>query len=179
MLEKDISETIVSRARIHSEIERLARELTEDYQDKCPIVLGLLKGCIPFLSDLVQKLDFHLELGFMDVSSYYGGLQAAAAVRIEQDLDMAVADRHVLIAEDIVDSGRTLKAVIDLLRHRGAKSVKVVTLLDKPAGRKEGYNPDYIGVEIPDVFVVGYGLDYEGLYRNLPFVGLLKPAIYE
>ncbi len=177
-LDKDIERTVVSEEEIGRIIERLKGELEHAYAGKCPIVVGLLKGCILFMSDLVQRLDFHLELAFMDVSSYYGGLHAAADVKIEKDIDMAVKDRHILIAEDIVDSGRTLRAVISLLEHRGAASVKVVTLLDKPEGRAIDYTPDFIGVRIPNVFVVGYGLDYEGRYRNLPYVGLLKPKIY-
>ncbi len=179
MIDNDIEKTIVGREEIVEIIDRLGKELTRDYKDKYPILVGILKGCIPFMSDLMKHLDFHLEIGYMDVSSYFGGLTGAVDVKIEMDLNMPVKGRHVLIAEDIVDSGRTLHAVIKLLEHRGAKSVKVVTLLDKPEGRKIDYVPAYIGVTIPKVFVVGYGLDYEGRYRNLPYVGLLKPEIYE
>lgn len=178
MLDRDIEKVVVSKDEIEDILLRLSKELTEDYAGKTPIMVGLLKGCIPFMSDLMKKLDFHLEVGYMDVSSYYGGLSGDVDVKIETDLNMSVKDRHVLIAEDIVDSGRTLTAVIRLLKHRGAKDVKVVTLLDKPEGRKVDLKPEYIGVTIPKVFVVGYGLDYDGRYRNLPYVGLLKPEIY-
>lgn len=177
-LDQDIAQVLVSNTQIEKETKRLAEELSKDYKDKYPIVVGLLKGCIPFMSDLIKHLDFHLEMGFMDVSSYHGGTESTVDVKIEKDLSMPVKDRHILIAEDIVDSGRTLNAVINLLRSRGAKSIEVVTMLDKPKGRKIAYKPKYIGVTIPKVFVVGYGLDYQERYRNVPYVGILKPEIY-
>ncbi len=178
-LDQDIAQVLVSQTQIEKETKRLAAEVSNDYKDKYPIVVGLLKGCIPFMSDLIKHLDFHLEMGFMDVSSYHGGTESTVDVKIEKDLSMPVKDRHILIAEDIVDSGRTLNAVINLLRSRGAKSIEVVTMLDKPEGRKIDYKPKYIGVSIPKVFVVGYGLDYQERYRNVPYVGILKPKVYE
>ncbi len=178
VLDQDIEKTLVSAKEIEQLVDKLSREITKDYADKYPIVVGLLKGCIPFMSDLVKRLDFHLEMGFMDVSSYHGGIESSADVKIEKDLSMPVQDRHILIAEDIVDSGRTLQAVISLLKQRGAKSVEIVTMLDKPEGRVVPRAPKYVGVTIPKVFVVGYGLDYQERYRNLPYVGVLKPSIY-
>lgn len=178
MLEKDIEKVLVNQQEIYDVVERLSVEVTKDYADKYPIVVGLLKGCMPFMSDFIKRLDFHIEVGFMDVSSYHGGTESTMDVKIEKDLDMPVKERHILIAEDIVDSGRTLQAVIGLLKTRGAKSVEVVTMLDKPEGRVIPYKPRYIGISIPKVFVVGYGLDYQERYRNLPYVGVLKPTIY-
>ncbi len=178
MLDNDIEKTVVSEPEIETIIQRLKPELTRDYETKFPLLVGLLNGCVPFMSDLCKRLDFHLELGFMDVSSYHGGVTSHHDVKIEKDLDVPVKGRHILIVEDIVDSGRTIKAVMDLLHYRGAESVKVVTLLDKPGGRNVPYVPDYIGKHIPNLFVVGYGLDYQNRYRNLPYVGVLKEEIY-
>ena len=178
-LDKYIEKVLVSQEKIASVTESLGKRLTEDYKGKKPLVVGLLKGCIPFMSDLIKHIDTNIELDFMDVSSYYGGIESTADVRIVKDLSVTVKDRHVLIAEDIVDSGRTLNAVIKLLEYRGAKDVKVVTLLNKPEGRLIEYVPEYIGVSIPKLFVVGYGLDYKEQLRNLPYVGVLKPEIYK
>lgn len=178
-LDKYIEKVLVSQEEIASVTKSLGKKLTEDYKGKKPLVVGLLKGCIPFMSDLIKHIDTNIELDFMDVSSYYGGIESTADVRIVKDLSVTVKDRHVLIAEDIVDSGRTLNAVIKLLEYRGAKDVKVVTLLNKPEGRLIEYVPEYIGVSIPKLFVVGYGLDYKEQLRNLPYVGVLKPEIYK
>jgi len=178
-LDKYIEKVLVSQEEIASVTKSLGKKLTEDYKGKKPLVIGLLKGCIPFMSDLIKHIDTNIELDFMDVSSYYGGIESTADVRIVKDLSVTVKDRHVLIAEDIVDSGRTLNAVIKLLEYRGAKDVKVVTLLNKPEGRLIEYVPEYIGVSIPKLFVVGYGLDYKEQLRNLPYVGVLKPEIYK
>ena len=178
MLEKDIEKVLVSEEEIKQIIKNLSVQIFRDYHDKYPLVVGLLKGCVPFMSDLLKKLDMHLEVAFMNVSSYHGGIESTGDVKIDMDLGTAVKGRHVLLTEDIVDTGRTINSVVDLLKYRGALSVKVVTLIDKPAGRVTEFNPEYIGIEIPKVFVVGYGLDYEERYRNLPYVGVLKPEIY-
>ena len=179
MLNNDIAEVLVSRDEINSMVKQLGHAVTEDYKTKNPLVVGLLKGCVPFISDLLKELDFVLEIDFMDVSSYHGGVQSTGDIKIIKDLSTPVKGRHVLIAEDIVDSGRTIQAIRALLLYRGALSVKVVTLLDKPKGRVVELQPDYIGTTIPDAFVVGYGLDYQERYRNLPYVGTLKPSVYE
>lgn len=177
-MNKDIERVLVSEEEIDAIAKRLGKELTEEYKDKFPIVVGLLKGCVPFMSKLITEMDCHIELGFMDVSSYHGGIESTGDIKIKKDLDVAVQDRHVILAEDIVDTGRTIKVVMDLLKYRGAKSVSVVTLLDKPAGRVVTLEPEYIGTTIPKEFVVGYGLDYEEKYRNLPYVGVLKKEVY-
>lgn len=178
MLSNDIEKILVSAEDIDEITKRLSKELTEVYKDKFPIVVGLLKGCVPFMAKLINELDFHVELGFMDVSSYHGGIESSGDVKIKKDLDVSVQGRHVIITEDIVDTGRTIKVIMDLLKYRGALSVSVVTLLDKPAGRVVNLDPEYIGTTIPNEFVVGYGLDYEEKYRNLPYVGVLKKEVY-
>lgn len=178
MLDNDIERVLISQEEIQDIVKKLGKTIVEDYKDKFPIVLGLLKGCVPFMADLLKTLDMHLEIAFMNVSSYHGGIESTGDVKIDMDLDTTVKDRHILIAEDIVDSGRTIQAVVDLLKYRGAKSVKVVTLMDKPTGRVIDFVPEYIGKTIPKAFVVGYGLDYEEKYRNIPYVGTLKPKIY-
>ncbi|MEC9485766.1 MAG: hypoxanthine phosphoribosyltransferase [Candidatus Izemoplasma sp.] len=178
MLEKDIEKILVSESEIDAIAKRLGKQLTEEYKDKFPIVVGLLKGCVPFMGKLISNMDMHLEIEFMDVSSYHGGIESSGDIKISKDLDVAVKDRHIIIAEDIVDTGRTIKVIMDLLKYRGAKSVSVVTLLDKPAGRVVNLDPEYIGKTIPKEFVVGYGLDYDEKYRNLPYVGVLKKDVY-
>lgn len=178
-MHNDIAEIIVSEEQIDEIAKRLGKELTEDYKDKYPIVVGLLKGCVPFMGRLITEMNCHLEMEFMDVSSYHGGIKSSGDIQIKKDLTIPVQDRHVIIAEDIVDTGKTIRVVMDLLLYRGAKSVSVVTLLDKPAGRVVSLDPEYIGVTIPNKFVVGYGLDFDEKYRNLPYVGVLKPEVYE
>ena len=178
MLDKDIERVLVSEEEIDEIAKRLGKIITEEYKDKFPIVIGLLKGCVPFMGRLITEINCHIELGFMDVSSYHGGIELSVDMKMTTDLDIPVQNRHVIIAEDIVDTGRTIKVIMDLLKYRGAKSVSVVTLLDKPAGRLVVLDPEYIGVTIPKEFVVGYGLDYEEKYRNLPYVGILKKEVY-
>ncbi len=177
-MNNDIERVLVSEEEITEIAKRLGKELTVEYKDKFPIVIGLLKGCVPFMARLITEIDCHIELGFMDVSSYHGGIESSGDIKIKKDLDIPVQDRHVILAEDIVDTGRTIKVIMDLLKYRGAKSVSVVTLLDKPEGRVVTLEPEYVGVTIPKEFVVGYGLDYEEKYRNLPYVGVLKKEVY-
>ena len=178
MLEKDIEKILVSQEEIIQIAKDMGKKLTEDYQDKFPLVIGLLKGCVPFMGYLLTEMDIHLEIGFMDVSSYHGGIKSVGDVQIMKDLGIPVHDRHIIITEDIVDTGKTIKVIRDLLLYRGAKSVVVATMLDKPAGRVVDLIPEYVGTVIPKEFVVGFGLDYEEKYRNLPYVGVLKPEIY-
>ena len=178
MLEKDIERVLVSKEEIIEVAETMGKQIAEDYKDKFPLVIGLLKGCVPFMGYLLTEMDIHLEVGFMDVSSYHGGIESTGDVKILKDLGIPVHDRHIIITEDIVDTGKTIKVIRDLLLYRGAKSVKIATLLDKPAGRIVNLVPEYIGKTIPKEFVVGFGLDYDEKYRNLPYVGVLKPAVY-
>jgi len=178
MLINDIEKVLVSAEEIEKIENRLGAELTKEYHDKFPLLIGLLKGCIPFMGSLMTKMDIQMEVGFMDVSSYHGGIVSSGDIKINKDLGIPVQDRHILLAEDIVDTGRTLSVVMDLLKYRGAKSVEIVTLLDKPEGRVVELEPKYVGTVIPKEFVVGYGLDYEEKYRNLPYVGILSPKVY-
>ena len=130
------------------------------------------------MGELVTEMDIHMEMGFMDVSSYHGGIESSGDVKISKDLGISVQGRHIIIAEDIVDTGRTIKTIMELLTFRGAASVEVVTMLDKPAGRVVNFYPKYVGTIIPKEFVVGFGLDFDEKYRNLPYVGVLKPEVY-
>ncbi|WP_017729487.1 hypoxanthine phosphoribosyltransferase [Halalkalibacterium ligniniphilum] len=175
----DIQEILISEEEIQEKIRELGGLITEEYKDKFPLVIGVLKGAMPFMADLVKRIDTHLEMDFMDVSSYGKGMASSGEVKILKDLDTSVEGRDILIVEDIIDSGLTLSYLIKLFHYRKAKSVKVVTLLDKPEGRKVDLVPDITGFTVPDAFVVGYGLDYAERYRNLPYIGVLKPEIYE
>jgi hypoxanthine phosphoribosyltransferase len=159
-------------------IRDLAGQLTEEYKDRFPLAIGVLKGAMPFMADLLKRMDCYLEMDFMDVSSYGTGLVSSGEVKILKDLDTSVEGRDILIIEDIIDSGLTLSYLAELFRYRKAKSIKIVTLLDKPTGRKADITPDYAGFIVPDAFVVGYGLDFAEKYRNLPYIGILKPEIY-
>jgi len=178
MLEKDIERVLVSRDEIEDIAKNLGAQLTKDYIDRFPLTIGLLKGCVPFMGLLLSEIDAHLEMAFMDVSSYHGGIESKGDVKIMKDLEIPVSNRDIIIIEDIVDTGRTIKVIKDLLLYRGAKSVEIATLLDKPSGRVVHLEPKYVGVTIPKGFVVGFGLDYEEKYRNLPYVGILKEEVY-
>ncbi len=177
-MRNDIAQILVSEDEIAQICKTLGSQLTIDYQDKKPLLVGILKGCIPFMSDLSRRIDLKFDIAYMSVSSYHGGIASSGDVKIKMDLDISIKGRDVLIVEDIVDTANTVVTIIELFKHRGAKSVKMVTLLDKPEGRLRPYQPDYVGKVIPKEFVVGYGLDYNELYRNLPYVGILKPEIY-
>lgn len=178
-LRQDIERILITEEEIQEKIKELAAILTEEYKDRFPLVIGVLKGALPFMADLLKRVDTHLEMDFMDVSSYSGKTVSSGEVKILKDLDTSVEGRDVLIVEDIIDSGLTLSYLVNLFRYRKAKSIKIVTLLDKPEGRKVDIQPDYACFVIPNEFVVGYGLDYEEKYRNLPYVGILKPEVYE
>lgn len=179
-LNSAVEKVLVSEKEINELCEKLGKIITEDYQDsENLILLGLLKGCIPFMSDLMRHINLPVELEFMDVSSYKGGISSTGDIKILMDINTSVVGRDILICEDIVDTGKTLNTVVKLLLHRGAKSVEVVTLLDKPEGRIIPFTPKYIGITIPKYFVVGYGLDFNELYRNLPYIGVLKEHIYK
>jgi hypoxanthine phosphoribosyltransferase/bifunctional protein TilS/HprT len=177
-MHNDISEILVTEQEIRDICVRLGKQVTEDYKDKKPILVGLLKGCHPFMADISRHIDLKFDMAYMAVSSYHGGIASSGDVNIKMDLDISIKGRDVIIIEDIVDTANTIVTIIELFKHRGAKSVKMVTLLDKPEGRLRPYEPDYVGKVIPKAFVVGYGLDYDEYYRNLPYVGILKPEVY-
>lgn len=175
----DIREVLLSESEIAAVVSDLGHRLSEDYRDLNPLVICVLKGASLFMSDLVRNMDIPLQMDFMAVSSYGASSETTGVVRIVKDLDESVEGRHVLIVEDIIDTGLTLKYLMDLLKRRNAASLKVVTLLDKPERRENNFVPDYCGRQIPNEFVVGYGLDYAEKYRNLPYIGVLKPEIYQ
>ncbi len=173
-----IDHKLFSEKDIHEMCVRLGKQLTEDYAGKKPLVVGALKGAIYFLTDLTSQMDVAHQLDFIDVSSYGDGFESTGKVKIVTDLATDVKDRDVLIVEDIVDTGQSLLFMKDLLAKRGARSIKVATLLDKKEGRKVEVTADYIGFDVRNQFVVGYGLDYKDFYRNLPYVGILKKEVY-
>ncbi len=180
MLDKDIERVLVSKEEIQEAVDRLGKELTRDYQGKQVVVVGILKGAAIFMADIIRSMDVYLDIDFMDVSSYGDAFESSGEVKIIKDLDTRLESRHVLVVEDIIDTGRTLSYLVDLFKYRKAASVKVCTLLDKPERRVvKDLVPDYVGLEVPNEFVVGYGLDYLQEYRNLPYIGVLKPEIYQ
>lgn len=177
-MKQDIEKILISEEEIQKKTKELAEELTIEYKDRFPLAIGVLKGATLFMSDLLKQVDTYLEMDFMDVSSYGKSMVSSGEVKILKDLDTSVEGRDILIIEDIIDSGLTLSYLVELFRYRKAKSIKIVTLLDKPSGRKANIEADYVGFEVPDAFVVGYGLDYAERYRNLPYIGVLKPSVY-
>lgn len=174
----DIQEVLYSEEQIQGKIKELGELLSTDYEGKNPLVICVLKGAFVFMADLVKQIRVPLEIDFMAVSSYGQSTKSSGIVKIIKDLDVPVEGRHVLIVEDIIDSGLTLSYLIDVLERRNAKTISVVALFNKPARRTVELEPDYAGFVLPDEFIVGYGLDYAEKYRNLPFVGILKPEIY-
>ncbi|MCY9592440.1 hypoxanthine phosphoribosyltransferase [Paenibacillus chitinolyticus] len=174
----DIQEVFYSEEQIQAKVQELGTQISKDFEGRNPLVICVLKGAFIFMADLVKQVTIPLELDFMAVSSYGQSTKSSGVVKIIKDLDVSVEGRHVLIVEDIIDSGLTLSYLIDVLERRSAQSVSVVTLFNKPARRSVDLQPDYAGFEIPDAFIVGYGLDYAEKYRNLPYIGVLKPEIY-
>ena len=176
---KDIDKVLVSEEQLREINKRLGAKITEDFKGKNLLVLGILKGCVFFMTDLVRCIDLPMSIDFMSVSSYGSGTESTGRVKITKDIDIDLNGYDILLVEDILDSGRTLKYVTDILKTRGANSIKIVTLLDKPERRVADVTPDYVGCDVPDEFVVGYGLDYAQKYRNLPYIGSLKRSVYE
>lgn len=178
-MNNDIKAVLYSKEQIDEVARNLGERITKDFEGKNPLVICVLKGAVFFMADIVRQIDTYCELDFMDVSSYGNNTVSSGEVKIIKDLDVSVKGRNVLIVEDIIDTGRTLASLVELLKSRDAASVKICTLLDKPDRRVKTVKPDYVGFEVPNEFVVGYGLDFQGHYRNLPYVGILKPEIYE
>jgi len=164
---------LIDEERIINRVKELGIQITSDYKSKDLIVIGILKGAVLFMADLIKKIDLPLSIDFMAVSSYGKSTQSSGIVRIQKDLDEEIEGKDVLIVEDIVDTGLTLKFLADNILSRNPKSLKVCCLLDKPSRRKVVVKVDYIGFDIPDEFVVGYGLDYAQKYRNKPFIGVI------
>ncbi len=174
----DIEEVLISEESIIKRCKEIGATISADYANKRPILIGLLKGSVPFLAELMKNITVDLEVDFMDVSSY-AGTESTGDVRIDKDLENSVKDDDIIIVEDIIDTGRTLKRVIEILYSKGARSVKIATLLDKPEGRCDAdVEVDYVGFVVPNRFLVGFGLDYDQKYRNLPYIGILKKECY-
>ena len=178
MMNQDIEQVLISEEEIQQKLKELGAIITEDYKGTLPLAVGVLKGAMPFMADLLKRVETYLEMDFMAVSSYGNSTTSSGEVKILKDLDTSVEGRDILIVEDIIDSGLTLSYLVDLFKYRKAKSVKIVTLLDKPSGRKVDIEANYVGFQVPNAFVVGYGLDYKEQYRNLPYIGVLKPSVY-
>jgi hypoxanthine phosphoribosyltransferase len=175
---EDMKEILFDKNTIDQRVRELGRQISADYQGKDLVLVGILKGGVPFLADLIRAIDLPLEYDLMAVSSYGASTKSSGTVKIIKDLDASIEGRDVIIVEDIVDTGLTLQYLQENLKARRPNSIKIATMLDKPSQRKMVIRPDYNGFEISNVFVVGYGLDYAGKYRNLPFIGVLKEEVY-
>lgn len=175
---KDIEKVLLSEEEIKEIVARLGKEITEDYKDKNLLVVSVLKGSVMIMADLLRAIKIPCKIDFMSVSSYGSGTKSSGSVKIIKDLDINLEGYDILIVEDILDSGVTLSSLKEILLTRKPASVKICTFLDKPERRKANIVADYTGVQIPDAFVVGYGLDYDEKYRNLPYVGILSPSVY-
>ena len=174
----DILTVLITEEEIKSRVFELGKQISEDFGGEDIVVIGLLKGCFMFIADLMRAIDSHVEVDFMAVSSYGSGTVSSGEIKVKKDYSIDIEGKNVLVIDDILDTGRTLAFVKDYLSVKSPKSIKICTLLDKPDRRTSKVNVDYIGFSVPDQFVVGYGLDYDEKYRNLPFIGVLKPEIY-
>jgi hypoxanthine phosphoribosyltransferase len=177
-LHQDVKEILVSTEQIRNKIIAMGKQITNDYQEKDLLCVCILKGAAPFMADLIREIELPMEIDFMACSSYGASTKSSGQVRILKDLDSSVQNRDILLVEDIIDTGLTLSYLVDLFKGREARSVKTVTLLDKPSRRQANLVPDYFGFQVPDKFVVGFGLDYDEKYRNLPYIGVLKEEVY-
>jgi len=174
----DILKILLTQEQIEARVRELGKEITEKYKDEEPLFIGILKGSFIFMADLIRNVNLKCSMDFMAVSSYGNGTTSSGAVKINKDLNEDITGRHIVIVEDILDSGVTLNYLCGYLKNRKPASITLVTLLDKPARRKAPVQAEFVGFQVPDEFVVGYGLDFAEKYRNLPFVGVLKPEVY-
>ncbi len=168
------NEVLISKEQLEKRVSELGAQISKDYEGKTILLIGILKGSVPFMADLMRHIDGDVEIDFMSVSSYGSSTKSSGVVRIIKDLDKSIEGKHVIIVEDIVDSGLTLSYLKSHLLNRNPASLKVCTMLDKPARRKVEFTPDYCGFEIEDKFIVGYGLDFDQKYRNLPYISWIK-----
>lgn len=180
-MKNDIAKILFTEEQLQQRVREMGAEIARDYADKTPTMVCILKGAVMFYTDLLRNMPIPLTMDFMAVSSYGNATKSSGEVEIRKDLSASIEGKHVIIVEDIVDSGFTLSYLTRVLASRGAASIRLATLLDKPARRAPGITlkSDYCGFEVGDEFVVGYGLDYAELYRNLPYIGVLKPSVYE
>lgn len=177
-MKENIEKILITEEQLQKRISELAKQINEDYKGKSIVMVGILRGAVLFYGDLAKKIEVPVSMDFMAVSSYGRGTRSSGVVRIIHDLEENIEGKDVLIIEDIIDSGLTLYYLVENLKSRKPNSIKLCCLLDKPSQRVKPIKPDYVGFEVPDVFVVGYGLDYDEMYRNLPFIGVLKPEAY-
>lgn len=177
-MDQDILKVLLSQEDIQRRVQELGDAIYDNFRDKDPMFVGVLNGCFIFMADLVRASQMKSELEFISVSSYQNGTRSSGVVQITRDLQRDITGRHIIVVEDILDSGNTLYFLKNYLLTKGAASITIVTLLDKPARREKPIVADYVGFEVPDEFVVGYGLDYAQQYRNMPYIGVLKPEIY-
>lgn len=178
-MREDIQEVLFTNEALTKRIKELAEQINKDYAGKELVVVGILKGSVIFAAELIKNITIKCEIDFMSVSSYGNATETSGVVRILKDLDNDIEGKHVLLVEDIVDTGTTLKYLLKYLKARKAESIEIVSLLNKPVRRKVDLDVKYIGFEVPDGFIVGFGIDYAEKYRNLPYIGILKPEIYE
>lgn len=176
-MNKDIKEILLTEEEMIEKSKELGSAITKDYSGELTAI-GILKGAVPFMAELIKRIDLPVVMDFMKVSSY-SGTESSGKVKVLKDLDFGVEGKDLLIIEDIIDTGTTLSYLIELLKERGAKSIKICTLLNKPERRKKSVHVDYVGFEIEDKFVVGYGMDFNEKYRNLPYIGILKEESYK
>ena len=178
-MKEDIKEVLFSSDTLSEKVRELAGKISEDYKGKNLVVVGILKGSVIFAAELIKNISIQCEIDFMAVSSYGNSTETSGVVRILKDLDSNIEGKDILIVEDIVDTWTTLKYLLQYLKARKANTIEIVALLNKPARRKVDLDVKYIGFEVPDAFIVGYGIDYAERYRNLPYIGILKPEVYE
>ncbi|MEG0109802.1 MAG: hypoxanthine phosphoribosyltransferase [Oscillospiraceae bacterium] len=177
-MHEDVLKVLLTEEEIAAKVADMGKQISKDYAGKNLMLVTVLKGAVVFLADIMRKIDIHAEIDFMVVSSYGAGVKSSGVVKIIKDLDVALEGKDILIIEDILDSGLTLNYIKDLLEGRNPASIKIATLLDKPIRRKVDLQADYVGFVVPDEFVIGYGLDFDEKYRNLPYIGVLKPEVY-
>jgi hypoxanthine phosphoribosyltransferase len=178
-VQNDIQKVLISEDELRNKVAELGRQISEDYKDKNLMLVSVLKGSVVFMADLMRAITIPASIDFMSVSSYGSGVKTTGVVKIIKDLDEVLTGKDILIVEDILDSGMTLAYLKEHIGAKDAKSIRIATLLDKPERRRVNIVPDYKGFVVPDEFVVGYGLDFDEKYRNLPYVGILKPCVYE
>lgn len=177
MLEQ-ISKVLYSQEDLQNVVARLGKQISEDYRDKNLLMISILKGSVVFMADLMRAVTIPARIDFMSVSSYGSGVKTSGVVRILKDLDKPIEGYDLLIVEDILDSGMTLDYIVGILKARNPRCIRICTLFDKPERRVTDIKADYVGLQVPDEFIVGYGLDFDEVYRNLPFIGVLKPEAY-
>jgi hypoxanthine phosphoribosyltransferase len=174
-----VKKVLVSEEEIAEITKRLGKIISTDYAGKELVLVGMLKGAMPFMMDLAKNITLPLEMDFIQTSSYHGGTSSSTAVMFKKDIDTNILDKHVLLVDDVVDTAKTITKVLEIFKGRGAASIELCCLLDKPEGRVVPYEAKYVGKVIPNEFVIGYGLDYNELYRNLPYVGVVKDEVYK